>query len=550
MENLGLGLGSKPARSGTSSLPLPLSDSLTPPVTEVSDVCPCNVQSARCEVNCCCDPDCARERTLFTRCSVPKVVGDTKLCSQDTALYTLATTPDGLSQVRTSVLREVNPDVFCIQSANYEQGMSFVTPTIPTESNFDDLFSHFVGFFFGLSDGQSNILDTALQGNSPGYQYGDIILTEGDAGQQDFFRLPGSGVTANCFDTNPAAFLKDQASSCVRSFALVQDCTRLETLNLRTYSSFHVFSGKGKEATLVPVELEAVTLQTLEGTQTLADVVSASAFQPVLLEPAEVCSQVVLQVKYMVRYADAGQIVGVTASLVLGAVNKAMLPIQQQFQLVFVQEARSDALLPFSGNPGYVVGLPLVAGWRTAEGIVRRADPEGTLTVVHSSADQDCLSGSPRRSPVLFGKDTLSGCTFRLDDGASCSLLSEALLWRVKGQGFPDYVASFGNSLPQNPMDWVPIENQTILTSVPGCRIPLSYHLEVRWTKYGTLVNPQAQIVSIKEIIQTNTSVLPPLSSIASSVSFIDVSAAASPGFRAPPTIDAKLPYDFFFPFI
>lgn len=41
-----------------------------------------------------------------------------------------------------------------------------------------------------------------------------------------------------------------------------------------------------------------------------------------------------------------------------------------------------------------------------------------------------------------------------------------------------------------------------------SCSIPLSLHLEIEWTKYGSLVNPQAQIVSIKEVIQTNTSSL------------------------------------------
>lgn len=46
------------------------------------------------------------------------VRGDAKLCSQDAAVYTLAGTPGGLSRVMTSVQREINPDVFCIQSAN------------------------------------------------------------------------------------------------------------------------------------------------------------------------------------------------------------------------------------------------------------------------------------------------------------------------------------------------------------------------------------------------------------------------------------------------
>ncbi|XP_017566735.1 tectonic-1 [Pygocentrus nattereri] len=544
------------ARVATAALPLPLSGALPLPVTRASDLCPCNVQSEQCDVNCCCDPDCSQEQALFTHCSVKKVTGDYKLCSQDAALYTLSTTPEGLSQVRTSFQQEFNPDVFCIQSANYEQGMSFVTPSTPTEQNFDYLFGHFVGFFFGSSSVTGSALETPVQGNSPGYLYGDIIQTEEEAGQRGFFRLPASAGTANCLDTNPAAFLKDQTSRCMRSFALAEDCTTLEALKLRTYTSFRIFSGKDTEANLVAMWVEAVTLQSLEGTQTLLETAADSAFEPEFLQPADVCNQVVLQVKYTVRYGEAGQIVRVAVSFVLGAVNSAMLPIQQEFQIAFVQEAKSDTMLRSSGNPGYVVGLPLVAGWRTAEGIIQSSNPEGSLTVLQSSADQDCLFSFPQRSPVLFGKDVVSGCTFRLEDGANCSLVSEAILGRLKGQSFPDYVASFGNSLPQNTMDWVPIGNQTTITGTQGCNIPLSYHLEVRWTKYGTLVNPQAQIVSVVEIIRFNTSTLSSLSTggtivpVTSSVSFIDVSASASPGFRVPPTINAKLPFDFFFPFV
>lgn len=46
------------------------------------------------------------------------------------------------------------------------------------------------------------------------------------------------------------------------------------------------------------------------------------------------------------------------------------------------------------------------------------------------------------------------------------------------------------------------------LQEAQSCSIPLSLHLEIEWTKYGSLVNPQAQIVSIKEVIQTNTTSL------------------------------------------
>ncbi|XP_030623770.1 tectonic-1 [Chanos chanos] len=545
-------------RSSTSSQPLPLSGVL-PPVIDVLGLCPCNVRSKQCDVNCCCDPDCTEELAMFTTCLTEKVIGDPRLCSQVAVSYTLRMAPDGFSQVQSSFSKEVNPNVFCIQSANYEAGLVYATPRVPTEGNFNAIFDQFVGFSFGNSMENSVQLSTE-PGNSPGYQYGDAIQTEDEAGAREFFRLPVSAGTAYCLDANPAAFLQDQTSRCMRNFALASDCTLLSALNLQTYSSILLLSGKDKDADVVAVEVAAISLQSLEGTQALVDLVDTSLYTPVLLVPvgtdSVVCNNVVLQVKYVVTYSEAGEIVNVTASFVLGAVNLSMVPVQQEFQITFVQDAANAPLIRFSGNPGYIVRLPLLAGSRTADGIIQSTDPKGSLTVLQSSREQDCLSGSLQRSPVLFGVDMVSGCTLRLEDTANCSVVSELILRMLKGQSFPEYVASFGNSSPENPLDWVPITNKTTPTGTQGCSIPLSYHLDVRWTKYGTLDNPQAQIVSVMELIQTNATSLDSLSSgsslltVSSSVSFTDVSAPASPGFKVSPTIDAKLPFDFFFPFV
>lgn len=46
------------------------------------------------------------------------------------------------------------------------------------------------------------------------------------------------------------------------------------------------------------------------------------------------------------------------------------------------------------------------------------------------------------------------------------------------------------------------------LQAAQSCSIPLSLHLEIEWTRYGSLMNPQSQIVSIKEVIQTNNTSL------------------------------------------
>ncbi|KAA8589194.1 hypothetical protein FQN60_010539, partial [Etheostoma spectabile] len=255
-------------------------------------------------------------------------------------------------------------------------------------------------------------------------------------------------------------------------------------------------------------------------------------------------------VAYVIKYDPAGEVVNATVSLVLGFVRAAALSLEQEFQITFAQAGGEDVAVHYSGNPAVVTG------------IARSVDRRDTLSLLHSAEDQDCLQGPHQRSPVLFGVDSVSGCTLRqdsftlfmsdrcvsstLEDAANCSLVFQVLLDVLRGPKQAQYVASFGNSPLDYPLDW----------EAQSCSLPLSLHLQIEWTKYGSLVNPQAQIVSIKEVIQTNTTSLDMLSggssslSVRSSVAFVPVSAAALPGSRATPTINARLPFDFFFPFV
>ncbi|XP_051277192.1 tectonic-1 isoform X2 [Dicentrarchus labrax] len=542
----------EPVQPTLPTEPLPVSGRLLTPVTSVDRLCPCDEHKDVCDINCCCDRECNEEVALFTGCSVDAVSGNKQLCSRDVASYALRTTIDGYSELQSSIQKETNYDILCIQTQNRVDGFSHPSPALPTDSNFDSLFKQFTSFLFGSEENSGQASTAELQASS-GYQYGDVMVTAGVSGQRGMFWLPAPSVTADCMDSSPAAFLKDQSSRCSRNVVLEQDCSTLLALSMGTYTSIQLFAGKNKDAAVVPVEVASVVLQSVDGTQTELQISGGENLSPALLNPT-LCANVVLKVAYVIKYNPAGEIVNVAVSLVLGFFSEAALPLEQEFHITFIQENVGEVAIHYSGNPGYVVGLPLVSASRTADGIVRSIDPRDTLSLLHSAEDQDCLQGPQQRSPVLFGLDSVSGCTLRLEDAANCSLVFQVLLDVLRGPNYPQYVASFGNSPLDYPLDWVPIKND--FSPGESCSIPLSLHLEIEWTKYGSLVNPQAQIVSIKEVIQTNTTSLEMLTggssvlSISSSVAFIPVSAAALPGYRAMPTIDAKLPFDFFFPFV
>ncbi|GAA6234230.1 tectonic-1 [Lates japonicus] len=543
-----------PVQPTPPAKPLPVSGRLPIPATNVDRFCPCDEDKDVCDINCCCDRQCGEEVALFTGCTVSTVSGNKQLCSSDVASYSLGSTVDGYSELQTSVRKETNYDIFCIQSQNRFDALSHPSPALPTDINFDSLFKQFTSFVFGSEENSSQVSTAELQASS-GYQYGEEMLTAGESGETGMFWLPAPGVTADCVDTSPAAFLKEQSRSCSRRVVLDQDCSTLPALNMDTYTNIQLFAGKNKDAAVVPVEVASVILQSVDGTQTELKMSGGEKISPVLLN-SDLCANVVLKVVYVMKYNPAGEIMNVTVSLVLGFGHEAALPLKQEFHITFVQQDGEEVAVHYSGNPGYVVGLPLVSGTRAADGIIRSIDLRDTLSLLHSAKDQDCLQGPHQRSPVLFGQDFVSGCTLRLEDATNCSLVSQMLLDVLRGPNYPQYVASFGNSPFSNPLDWVQIKNDFSVGESQSCSIPLSLHLEIEWTKYGSLVNPQPQIVSIREVIQTNTSSLALLSGgssilpVRSSVAFIPVSAAALPGYRAIPTIDAKLPFDFFFPFV
>ncbi|XP_030075932.1 tectonic-1 isoform X2 [Microcaecilia unicolor] len=456
---------------------------LPSPVTDVAKLCVCNLLVAQCDVNCCCDPDCSAEDfSVFSTCSVPLVRGASELCSQEVAIYSLNTTAVPPRRVF-SLVNQVNPNIFCIYSINYRPGLSFISPVIPTESNFDGLVKEFSGNSFSTAPDAS-----AGASNPARYEYGAPIQTK-----DSFLRFPVPLVSSQCTDNNPAGFLVNQDVTCSRSIN-VENCN-IPALSTTFYASEPIVQVPNSN------NMINITVQNLNG---ILDLNSSNGIP----NTSQVCRNVVL-----------GQ-------------NRTPVPV--------------------SGNPGYVVGLPLVAGFHPfASGITQSTNRYGQFTVLKSYSNQDCLAIEGNRTPVIFGYNTVSGCKIRYSPDSTCLVIAEAIKNVLMGQNFPEYVASFGNSQTRNVLDWVPI---TFLntTGKDACQIPLSLDIDVKWIKYGSLVNPQAKIINVTaqltyKSLQAGTA---QTVQVLSSVTFTDASAPAQPGYKAQPTINAKLPFDFFYPFV
>lgn len=68
----------------------------------------------------------------------------------------------------------------------------------------------------------------------------------------------------------------------------------------------------------------------------------------------------------------------------------------------------------------------------------------------------------------------------RITAAMKCQPLAQTLLDVLKGQSFPEYVASFGNSQAQDVLDWVPITQLHISEQVKVKLLPPLHPHEIR----------------------------------------------------------------------
>ncbi|XP_025257725.1 tectonic-1 isoform X3 [Theropithecus gelada] len=470
----------------------------------VAALCVCDLSPAQCDVNCCCDPDCSSvDFSVFSACSVPVVTGDSQFCSQKAVIYSLNFTANPPQRVF-KLVEQISPSIFCIHITNYKPALSFINPEVPDENNFDTLMKTSDGFTLNAESDISFTTKLDIPTTAK-YKYGVPLQTS-----DSFLRFPSSLTSSLCTDNNPAAFLVNQAVRCTRKINLEQ-CEEIEALSMAFYSSPEILRAPDSR-TKVPITVQSVLIQSLNKTLTRRE--DTDVLQPALVNAGHfhLCMNVVLEVKYSLTYTDRGEVTKADLSFLLGTVSSVVVPLQQKFEIHFLQENTKP--VPLSGNPGYVVGLPLAAGFRPHKG--------GALP---------------------------------------CRLVAQKVKNLLWGQGFPDYVAPFGNSQAQDVLDWVPIHfitqsfNRKHSVLQDSCQLPGALVIEVKWTKYGSLLNPQAKIVNVTANLISSS--FPEASSgnertilISTAVTFVDVSAPAEAGFRAPPAINARLPFNFFFPFV
>ncbi|KAH0504480.1 Tectonic-3 [Microtus ochrogaster] len=447
-------------------------------------ICICDLTPGTCDLNCCCDKDCdlLHPRTVFSFCLPGSVRSSSWVCVDHSLIFR------SNSPFPSRVLTDSSGIAqFCVHvnnsKLNYFQKLQTVNAT-----NFEALAAEF--------GGQSFVSTSETQPPSPFYRAGDPILTYYPSWSVvSSLRQPAAvGAGGLCTEINPAGFLESKSTTCTRFFRdLASSCTSEPALDAATYYNFSVLK--------VIYEIET------NGTFGIQ--------------------------KVSVSFRQTNLTVRPGVSL------------QQDFTIHFrAFEPRMSALPagPRSGNPGYLVGKPL---------LVLTGDLGHSMTLLLSEGSGIC---SVKRHEVQFGVNTVSGCKFRPKE-VNCSHLQEEIYQALHGRPRPEHIAIFGNADPAQKGGWTRILGRNCSVTAANCSscclIPVSLEIQVLWAHIGLQSNPQAHVAGARFLYQCKSvqehqrGIEVPLTTL---VNFVDITQKPEPP-RDQPQTDWKLPFDFFFPF-
>ncbi|KAI5932772.1 tectonic-3 isoform X4 [Manis javanica] len=489
----------------------------------VLPICICDLTPGTCDINCCCDKDCylPHPRTVFSFCLPGSVRASSWVCVDNSLIFRSNSPFPSRVFMGTNGVRQ-----FCVHvnnpKLNYFQKLQKVNAT-----NFQVLATEF--------GGESFTSTFQTQSPQPFYRAGDPILTYFPKWSVISFLMQPAGVGAGglCAESNPAGFLESKSTTCARFFKnLANSCTLDPALNAASYYNFTVLKVPRSMTDLQNIKLQVpVTLVSQAGSPLLAE---------------NTCQNVVSQVIYEVETNGTFGVQKVSVSF--GQTNLTVEPgtsLQQQFIIrfkAFQQSTAASLTSPRSGNPGYLVGKPLLA---------LTGDTSHSMTLLQSQGDGTC---SAKRHEIQFGVNTISGCTLRLKE-MNCSHLQQEIYQILHGRPRPEYVAVFGNATPAQKGAWTKLLSRNCSVSaahcVSCCVLPVSLEIQVLWAYIGLQSNPQAHVAGARFLYQCQS--IPDFQqvtevSLTTAVTFVDVTRKPEPP-RGQPRMGWKLPFDFFFPF-
>ncbi|XP_043408334.1 tectonic-3 isoform X4 [Chelonia mydas] len=414
--------------------------------------------------------------------------------------------------------------LFCVQLSDSKLNY-FQQPQKVKKSDFSVFLAQYGGPSF-IPPSQDQPSSSAF------YRAGDPIQTYFAASSVlSTLRQPvGMGANGLCIDGNHAGFLESKSTSCTRTFSnLSSSCTTDPALDAASYyRDFTILK--------VPVNMTVVQLMQVR----ITPVTQPGAPQM----DGNTCHNVVSEVIYEIEFNGTDGIQNVSVQLKVTSVSGNSL--QQRFTLQFWQSRTPSYTLPRSGNPGYIIGAPLLSLNNGAR---------QQVTILQSQGDGIC--SQTLRYKVQFGMNVRTSCQLSIsqtmEDG-NCSYFQEKLYQALQGVSSPQALAIIGSAEPTQRDQWTSLIVRNCSMQAGNCAsccmVPVSLKIQVLWAEVGLQSNPQSQVLGARywyqcQSLKSLSVTMVPLTTV---VAFTDMTERPEPP-RSQPSTYWKLPFDFFFPF-
>lgn len=445
--------------------------STTPITNFMRDIgqCTCDLTVNVCDSNCCCDADCSSADLLwFSGCSNVATSSPLPYCSQ----YLTTLEWSGLVQGKSySALG----GGLCVVSSNSPIKGTYFAPS--AQFTIDSTFSaQFNVAQYTNSKSSYNLLAQVSNAYSSGSGISIYYQTLSAYGN---FSLPLSN-GGICSDYDYPRFMQSTRNTCSRyitSYAL--SCAAGSVFDIAYYTSSYTFlldpSGGG---IVLDPSLVTVILQCLDLATGLPYNCPLAGSSPIQLSNGR-CSQMVSKIDYTFTYNSQSPFLLLAGvKIVVLFTTQVLTPASLMPQTFSTNYVASTTLSTYtrSGNPGYLLGYPVLAGLLTsgssgAKSVNYIPDPLFGLTlptdVPLASGQVGCTPGTSdygSRTTVSFGENTSSGCTLYLKysdlgNATACQNLRSTIynLQTLTAANI-NAVGIFGNASVSNGIsDWVSI---------------------------------------------------------------------------------------------
>lgn len=592
--------------------------------------CTCDVTAGVCDYNCCCDPDCSIDQMdrfqFLDVCSFERVDADTTTyCYSSTELYGVNPRPPMGGQ---SSAQEALGQALCVVKTNYAyEGQFFdsdntavVANTVFDESAGEKPYSYLdtdattlaPDQYYDQNDtiaafvraaGSDNNTTTTLVSNGPG-----------------FLLIPSTDYSGHCNDENYASFQNNVAArTCQRPLSdnaenFRQECVTVGSVgkyvNDLWIAKYALVSAStiGTTQTKDTVNIALASVRYLDPyTQNTSNVTmdwldrrcnttvkstsDLSAGDPCWFQSADsgasltgseqYCLNHVHEVKYTVKHSESG-IFGISSVDAYVIVTDVPMPLTgvrdssapQTFGIIFdsvnslgiSQENGNEVQRLRSGNPGYLLGYPVLFGVAKDSKVAQHTNglqvpsPVIALTSPDNDNSNSATGGMCPRSlsnattyltttqsqqatvqvfgssSVLFGFDVSSGCAVSVtrqqfeemccvnsDNCAPRAVVDPYYSPYVDSNGIPYFfrdptgvIGIYGNADPLDisqwePMDLLSLDNadrQWIESSSTCTNMPSEMVIEFLVASSGEKANPQNKIISTRARIRSHDVVM------------------------------------------